>query len=346
MIHQGASLSSPHRDPKSASANASASANNSPAPGRAHFICWGEVIWDVFPDRRMLGGAPANVAYHLAALGERVSLASRVGDDAAGAQARAALAGHGVGVDTVQIDPTRPTGWVEVTFADAGAGAGREPRYRLVSGCAWERIEVDQPVARALGEAAAFCYGTLSQRASNVGFDQALTLLPAACLRVCDVNLRPGNIVFEVLHAALAAADVVKINEQEAVEIAGLVGVAEVADLPAWLFGELGVRLVALTRGPAGCRLISPTESVEHAGFALAHANRPPGDNGGDNVGAGDGFTAVLTKLVHAGRSLEFIAEASNRYGAYVASRRGATPDIDPQLIAAICANEAPSGSV
>lgn len=315
----------------------SSSDRDNHAAGPAHFVCWGEVIWDIFPDRRMLGGAPANVAYHLAALGERVSLVSRVGDDPAGREARAALAGCGVGVDPVQIDPTRPTGWVEVSFDDChgegdGGGDGREPRYRLIPDCAWEHIAVDEPAERALGGAAAFCYGTLSQRASSVEFDRALPLLPDDCLRVCDVNLRPRSIAFEVLRAALAAADVVKVNEEEAAEMADLVGVG-VGDLAAWLHGELGVRLVALTFGPAGCRLIAPTESVEHGGFPISIAD----GQAADNVGAGDGFTAVLTKLLVAGRPLGFIGEASNRYGAYIASQRGATPAIEPGLVAAIC---------
>ena len=288
-------------------------------PAPPHFVCWGEVLWDIFPDRRMLGGAPANVAYHLAALGERVSLISRVGDDARGHEARAALADAGVDAGTVQIDRARPTGWVEVAFPDPDVG---EPRYRLVPDCAWEHIEVDEAAARVLGQAAAFCYGTLSQRASTRWFDRAIDRLPADCLRVCDVNLRPKHLEFAIVQAALEAADVVKINEDEAEDLAKHAGVA---DACAWLLSDMGVQVVALTRGPAGCVLMSGTEIADHPGF--------PAGVGGDNVGAGDGFTAVLARMLVADRSLEDIAEAGNRYGAYIAARRGATPVIDDELL-------------
>lgn len=293
----------------------------------AHFVCWGEVLWDIFPDARMLGGAPANVAYHLAQLGERVSLASRVGDDLNGHEARAALAAHGVAVDTVQLDPQRATGRVEVSFEAPGPSSRGEPSYQLVPGCAWEHIEVSPAVERALPGAAAFCYGTLSQRTSNRGFQRALSLLPEQCLRVCDVNLRPGHLDREALHEALVAADVVKVNEWEATVIAEHYAVG---DPVRWLLADMGARVVALTCGAEGCRLLGADEpgGVVHGGF--------PAEPGGDNVGAGDGFTAVLTKFLVAGRPLAEIAEAGNRYGAYIASRLGATPAIDAELRAAV----------
>lgn len=299
---------------------------------RAHFVSWGEVLWDIFPDRRMLGGAPANVAYHLATLGERVSLITRVGDDPRGHEARAELARHGVDIEAVQVDPARPTGWVEVFFDAPSSTSDGEPRYRLIPDCAWEHIAVGPPAERILRQAAAFCYGTLSQRTTARAFERALTLLPADCLRVCDVNLRPRNIDFAVLRSALIAADVVKLNEQEADELAELTGVSDVF---AWLHNDLGVRVVALTRGSAGCRLMRGDEVADHPGFPLAAR---PGESA-DNVGAGDGFTAVLARLLVAGRPLDAVAEASNRYGAYIASRRGATPAIERSMLDALNAS-------
>lgn len=298
--------------------------NTDPKPGYEHFVCWGEVLWDLFPEGRLLGGAPANVAYHLAQLGERVSLVSRVGDDSLGHEARSALADHGVDVSAVLVDPDRPTGRVEVVFEVDDSGA-REPRYHLIDGCAWEHIEVGDATERILRDAVAFCFGTLSQRTSRAGFEHALSLLPADCVRVCDLNLRPREIDFEFLRVALAAADVVKLNEREADVIAARAGIA---DVPAWLFEHMRVEVVALTRGAAGCVLIRGTEIATHPGF--------PAGTEGDNVGAGDGFTAVLARMLVAGRPLAAIAEEGNRYGAYVASQRGATPEIPESLRAAM----------
>ena len=284
-----------------------------------HFICWGEVLWDLFPDGRLLGGAPANVACHLATLGERVSLVTRVGDDTLGREARATLRTRGVDVATVQLDSRRPTGRVEVELTDG------EPSYRLIPDCAWEHIELTESAERALASASSFCFGTLSQRRSTSAFRQALAMLPATCLRVCDVNVRPSHVDHAVLELALEAAQVVKLNQQEADILAQRAGVG---DLPGWLASTMGVEVVALTRGEAGCVLFRNGERVEHRGHAAAA--------GGDNVGAGDAFTAVLARMLVGRRPLADIADRGNRYGAFVASQRGATPEPPAALIEAL----------
>lgn len=281
-------------------------------------VCWGEVLWDMFPDGRRLGGAPANVAYHLAVLGANVALVTRIGDDALGHEAMAVMAAHGVDTSLVQIDAVRPTGRVDVEIA------GGEPSYRLVEGCAWEDIEVTPAVERALGNAAAFCFGTLSQRINRTHFERALSLVSPGCLRVCDPNLRPKHVDMGLVRMALKASDVVKINDGEARILAECVGVE---DAVAWLRNELGVGIVALTRGAFGSRLVGLSGIADHEGIAALP--------GGDNVGAGDAFTAVLVRLLGMGRDLETINMAANRYASYVASCRGATPAIPAELIAA-----------
>jgi fructokinase len=286
-------------------------------------VCWGEVLWDIFPDARMLGGAPANVAYHLACLGERVALASRVGDDAFGHEAVRALAERGVEVSTIGFDAERPTGRVEIEFADDG----REPRYRLFPGCAWERIQVTPEVERRLACADALCFGTLCLRTEIDEFERALSLLPDTCVRVCDVNLRPRFVDFELLSVALGHANVVKLNQEEARILAERAGID---DLPAWLFEHMGVELVALTRGRHGSVFFCGTEIVEHPGC--------PSRPGGDNVGAGDAFTAVLIHLLLRDMPLERISHVANRYAAYVASQHGATPAIPSAFIDSLCA--------
>src|SRR5262245_24292836 len=139
-------------------------------------IAWGEVLWDLFPDGAQLGGAPANVAWHLAMLGGRPMLASRVGDDERGREARARLAARGVDVAGVQIDPERGTGEVAVTV-EAG-----EPRYHLVPGRAWERIALTVAVRAALAGAGAVVFGTLSQRTDEGLADRKSTRLNSSHL--------------------------------------------------------------------------------------------------------------------------------------------------------------------
>src|SRR5262245_18154281 len=119
-----------------------------PAPDRSSLlVCWGELLWDLFPDGPRLGGTAANAAYHAAQLGQRVALVSRVGNDALGARAKEQLAAAGVDVRCVQVDPERPTGTVKV---ELHAG---EPSYRIESEVAWDRIEWSAELAALIGSA-------------------------------------------------------------------------------------------------------------------------------------------------------------------------------------------------
>ncbi|HTE52467.1 MAG TPA: PfkB family carbohydrate kinase [Kofleriaceae bacterium] len=303
------------------------------AAGRC--VAWGEVLWDLFPDQRRLGGAPANVAHHLAALGAEVALVSRVGDDEPGRAAVAALAAAGVDVETVQVDPSRATGAVGVELV-----AG-EARYRFHPDCAWEHIEWDDRARARVTGARAICFGTLSQRRpeARAALDAALAAARATAaaagtrfLAVCDLNLRPADQDVALVRWALGAADVVKLNQREEAALGRMFGQR---DAVAWLLGEIGAAAVAVSRGEGGCRLVAGARGfaagprdVEQAGF--------PAEAGGDTVGCGDALTAVLTIGLLAGAPLARVAEAGCRYAAFVAGQRGAMPPVPVDLAAEV----------
>lgn len=286
-------------------------------PGKDLVVCWGEILWDMFPDGIKLGGAPANVAYHLAQIGADVAMVSRVGRDKLGDSAISALDDDGVDTAAVQRDPQRPTGVVVVDEVDG------EPKYTLTEGAAWERIELCDAAERLVEKASALCFGTLSQRSpeGRQPLERALAIARNACVLVCDPNLRPNYVDNELLEASMRAADVVKINDKE---LAIIEQRFDKNNGTAWLIHDLGCKLVAITRGPNGCRLVTANDDIEHHGFAA--------ESGGDNVGAGDAFTAVLTWLHLRGAPLGAIAESANRYGSFVASKRGATPKIPDEI--------------
>src|SRR5262245_19714833 len=154
-------------------------------------VIWGELLWDRFPADRggpQLGGAPANVAWHLAQAGGWAQLVSRVGDDADGHRALARLDGL-VDISLVQVDPERATGEVTIELV------GGEPRYTFHSGRAWERIACTSEVERALREAGVLIYGTLSQRTADglAEWRRAVQAARAGALKIYDANLRPND---------------------------------------------------------------------------------------------------------------------------------------------------------
>jgi fructokinase len=282
-------------------------------------VSWGEVLWDLFPEGPRLGGAPANVAYHLAALGADVALISRVGDDARGRAAVAQLAAAGVDVSGVQVHRARPTGAVGVELV-----AG-EARYSFHPDCAWEHIEWDDRGRALVTGASAICFGTLCMRRaearSALGAGLAAARRAGEVLAVCDLNLRPAEVDADLVRWALDTADVVKLNEREAGALARLSGRS---DGIRWLTDELSARAVAVTRGAGGCRIAAGAAEAEHGGF--------PCEAGGDTVGCGDAFTAVLALGLVRGAPIEAIAAAACRYAAFVAGQRGAMPAVPPAL--------------
>lgn len=285
-------------------------------------VIWGEVLWDRFPDGARLGGAPSNVAWHLGQAGGWARLVSRVGNDDDGRRAIDHLA-QVCDADLVQIDPDRATGEVKVEILDF------EPRYTLVPGRAWERIECTADVATALGEAGVLVYGSLAQHtdAGLEGWRNAIAAAHEGCLKVCDINLRrtASSTDFEkrAVAEALKAADIVKVNDAELLRIAQWFNWQD----PVLRLRE-GKRVVAVTHGHAGATLYGEHDIVRVPGVLA----RP----GGDNVGCGDAFIAILVHGMTLGWDLATSGAAASRWAAAVAGERGATPLFSDDVIDAL----------
>ncbi len=283
-------------------------------------IVWGEVLWDRLPSGDQLGGAPANVAWHLGMAGGWAQLVSRVGDDDAGRRAIERLSEH---VDTalIQVDPERATGEVTVRLE------GGEPRYTLHPGRAWERIECTPAARAALAEAGVLIYGTLAQRTAEglTGWRSAACAATASCLRVCDLNLRPVELDPQVIGEAIAAADVVKVNDRELAALRDRLGWPDPIEALRRPEGERR-RVVAVTHGAAGSTLFGDGAPIELAGVRAAP--------GGDNIGCGDAYLAILVHGMTLGWDLAASGRAASRWAAAVAGVRGATPSFDEAQIA------------
>lgn len=285
-------------------------------------VAVGEALWDVFPDRRLPGGAPCNVAYHAARLGERGVIVTRVGADAAGDELVGFLRDRGIATDYVQRDRRRPTGTVRVT------GTAREPRFTITPDVAWDHLTAPRAARALVRSAAAVCVGTLAQRGerSRTAIQRLLADARGRALVVVDVNLRPPFVDPETVTATFRAADVVKASE---VEVARLSALLDRRDLVAWLLHEVGVRAVCVTRGPDGASLATAEVTVSARGIAVDTAR-------GDPVGAGDAFTAAITRQLVRGAAPEPALHLANRYAALVAARRGAMPDLGDEELSAL----------
>jgi fructokinase len=294
----------------------------------ANIVCWGEVLWDRFPAGPVLGGAPANVAWHLAMLGAPVAMATRVGDDDDGRAAVRAMGARGIDTSLIQVDAERATGEVEVTV-DPETG---DPRYRLVPGRAWERIDATAEARAAIAQASAIVYGTLCLRTPEGldGWRRAMAARGERTLAICDPNLRPGKLDPAAIAEVLDGADVIKLGEREAQTCAEALGHGTADALILWLLHarEPKAKLIALTRGPDGSTLITADDSVDVDAVSAAP--------GGDNVGCGDAYVAVLAHGVVAGWPLARIGAVASRWAAAVAGVRGATPSFDASTIAAL----------
>ena len=281
----------------------------------------GEILWDLLPAGKQLGGAPANFVCHAHALSASARLISRVGQDAAGGEIISRLTGFGLPTDTIGVDAAAPTGTVSVEVAADG-----QPRYVIHEDVAWDRIEASAEMLAAVNRADAICFGTLAQR-TTFARESIGALLEAArpdCWRIFDINLRDPFIDGNVIARSLSMANVLKLNEHELPVLAGYFDLrGEVIPQMAALADRFSLRLVALTRGSHGSLLFTPSGVEDHAGIKTAVR---------DTVGAGDAFTAALAMGLLHGWPLPKISHHANAIAAFVCSQPGATPPLPDTL--------------
>jgi fructokinase len=289
---------------------------------RPFVLAAGELLWDLLPAGRQLGGAPANMATHALRLGADAALVSRVGCDALGDEAVERLAETGLPTQTIQRDAVAPTGTAAVTLDRDG-----QPRFVLASATAWDNLVLDAPAREAAARADAVCFGTLAQRSSRSrdAIRDLLAVCPPDALRVLDLNLRDPFWTEDVLRSSLGCADVLKVNEQELDRCAGILGLSGGAcDRVDELCRRFRLQAVAVTRGADGSLLCSRGRWDEHPGVKVTVR---------DAVGAGDAFTAALTLGLLRGDPLDRINRRANELGAYVCTRPGATPRVPDHLV-------------
>lgn len=291
----------------------------------------GELLWDMLPAGKRLGGAPANFTVMAARLGNRGVIASRLGSDSLGASATELLSAFPVDISALQTDPAHPTGTVGVEIRSG------EPHYIIHEPAAWDFMELTPPWRVLASTADAVCFGSLAQRnaLSRATIRDFVAATRPECVRVFDVNLRPPFFSVDIVDFSLSSATIFKLNEVEVPEVLAMLGIprptdrGETALLGAAraLLQKYPLQMVAITMGGEGSLLVTPDAYHRHHGVTIKIA---------DTVGAGDAFTAALVDAWLRGASLAEMNEAGNRWGGWVASQPGAMPDLDADTLATI----------
>ncbi len=295
----------------------------------------GEVLFDCFADRQVLGGAPVNLTVHihqlLATSSGRGVVVSRVGNDDLGQQLLNELDERGLATEFVQVDSRWPTGTVHVEL-----NADGEPTYEIVEKVAWDHLENVEALERLARNCNAVSFGTLAQRSEQSRATIQRFLGHASnAIRFFDVNLRQSYFTSELLFSCLEVADVVKLNQSELAQIAQLLpdslGCNGEYDQTIYRMIEtFQLRCVAVTRGQQGTLLYQGGRIHESDSVALDR-----GENA-DNVGAGDACAAgLLFGLLNQWTPAKTLLLA-NRMGAFVASQSGATPRLPPELLSQV----------
>jgi fructokinase len=275
----------------------------------------GEVLWDLYPDARYSGGAPANVALHAAQLGARAVIASSVGIDEEGDTLIEAIRQQGGEIRHIQKNFLYGTGRVTVTVNDG------IPSFECSTDTAFDHLIWNDDLLELAKSCDAVVYGTLAQRDpdSETTIQHFLREADSA-LKAFDVNFRGWHDRLEsIIRQTLEHSDIIKMNEEELVHLRQVFHQNSLSDAAflMWLSNTYSLKLAALTLGPAGC-IVATRNHVTEAPGKRVHVV--------DTTGCGDAFLAGLVIQMMGNASLEKTARFANALGAFVATRQGAVP--------------------
>lgn len=282
----------------------------------------GEALWDVLPEGKKIGGAPANFAYHVSQFGLTSCVVSAVGPDALGKEIQENLTSKGLNHLIAEVP--YPTGTVQVEIDQAGV-----PQYEIKENVAWDNIPYTAQLEALAKRTQAVCFGSLAQRnvVSRETINRFLDAMPQTedSLVVFDVNLRQGFYNKEILCNSMRRCNILKINDEELVTVSRMFGYPGI-DLQdkCWiLMGKYNLNMLILTCGINGSYVFTPgnvsfqpTPKVEVA----------------DTVGAGDSFTAAFIASVLKGKSVAEAHSIAVRTSAFVCTKDGAMPVLPSDL--------------
>jgi fructokinase len=285
--------------------------------------CFGEVLWDEFPEHKKIGGAPLNVAVRLKSLGNDVSIISSIGEDINGIEIFEFIKKNDINVDGIQVDEKLKTGTVKVVLNAKGSAS-----YDIMFPRAWDNIRLTDTSIRIVKSSDAFVFGSLIAR-NETSKETLYELLKTAKYKIFDVNLRAPYYTKEVLVNLMNQADFIKFNDDEIFEISDMFDsrTSSLEQTILFIAEQTNTKTICVTKGEDGAILFVEGEFYYNSGYPI---------NVADTVGAGDSFLAsLINKLLNKENPQTSINYAS-AVGAIVASKVGANPIISNQEISQI----------
>ena len=281
----------------------------------------GEILWDMLPSGKVIGGAPANFAYHAQELGESSIVVSCVGNDELGREIISSLEKKDMPTEFLYIDKSHPTGVVSARINKEG-----KPSYLIQEEVAWDYIPTSTLMRELAFKSAAVCFGTAAQRSqlSRMTIQTFVGLMEQDSIRVFDINLRQNFYSQDVIETSLSLANVLKLNVNELSVVKKLLRLnGDEKKILNDLSRKYSLNLIALTRGREGSILFTEGKTSNHEGHKI---------NVEDTVGAGDAFVAGLVTGMLRGYELDDLHNKANRVASYICSKHGATPSLTNEI--------------
>jgi|TARA_B110000285_G_scaffold201903_1_gene236886 fructokinase len=283
-------------------------------------ICFGEILWDIFPEGKMLGGAPFNVASSIHGLGGDVQFISRVGQDALGTEIIKKVKSYGLSTEFIQSDTFYATGKVLVSLEKNGSAL-----YEIEQDAAWDFIKTTPAITTKTSESSAFIFGSLVARSASK--KTLKTLLKLSKFSVFDLNLRAPFYDLITLSELMMESDMLKFNDDELYEIASALGSPfhSLDQHIEYLVAKTNTPIICVTKGMHGAVLYYHGDWFYNSGYKVKVR---------DTVGAGDSFLATLVLGFVRGNSIQNALNDACGMGAMVASNKGANPFITKEALA------------
>lgn len=283
-------------------------------------VCFGEVLFDVFPNHKKIGGAPLNVALRLASLGANTQIISRIGNDAIGKELLQFIEDNNVTTTTIQVDNSHNTGEVIVKLDAKGSAS-----YTINYPVAWDKIEVMPEAIKAVENADALVFGSLVCR-DAVSYQTLLSLIEIAKYKIFDVNLRAPFYTKEILIDLMHRADFIKFNDDELFEISDYLNSPyhSLEQNILFIAEKTNTKHICVTKGSHGAVLYFNKKMYYNSGYKVRLA---------DTVGAGDSFLAGLLSKLLARNDPQEAINFGCAIGALVAQEEGANPVISIETI-------------